>query len=290
VIDRGNDQPWPEAVAGKLAAYRQGSLVVSPPFAYHASTLHPIWAASRLIQPGPNPLELIELDPDNRPPFGIVTTQSCDIDEEGRNKKPWVQVAPVYEIPADDPNLGNVRAWKTHHLAPVIGLGPTWVADLRIELPIEKSWLVLQPPRDGFTTAEEFQKFGDHCGRYRSRQGVGTSIYDLLLTPLEDHLRSLRSSHPQLSAAFTDDVEHLYLAIAGDHLAPRAVQLIFVSPAPLAAELIAQLDTWWESAFGGIQTTPFSVLSNRYLSFDEIRFTELRTWVEQDLARLNASS
>lgn len=290
MIDRGNDQPWPDAVTGKLSAFRQGSLVESPPFAYHASTAHPLWVASRMIEPGSDPVELVELDLADRPPFGIITTQSCDVDEEGRNKKPWVQVAPVYELPGDDPGLGMVRSWKVHYLAPVTSQGPSWVADLRIELPVEKGWLVSRTPIDAFETAEELQKFSEHCGRYRSRQGVATSVYDDLLTPLEYYLRDLRQTDQPLFSAFTRDVEHLFLDIAGDPLAPRTVQLIFVSPNPLEPTLVERLEAWWEDIVGGARPPAFNLLPNRYLRFADVHFADSRTWREQDLARLNASS
>lgn len=289
MIDAGNDRPWPDDVASRLPAFRQGSLVASPPFGYHAGTAHPLWVASRLVGPSDEPLVLVELVSEDRPPYGIITTQSCDIDEEGRNRKPWVQLAPVYKLPAADQQLGIIRSWRVHHLAPVSALGPTWVADLRIEFPVEKSWLALQTPTPGFREQREYDRFSEFCGNYRSRQALATRIYEQVLTPFEEGLKALRRDHPDLCAAFIEQVQHLFLDIDGDALDPTAIQLIFVSPDPLSAELVERLDIWWEATFGGAATT-FAVLPNRYLRFDQVAFAESRHWREQDLARLSASS
>jgi hypothetical protein len=102
VIDSGNDPAsWPGAVVNSLAKYRQGSLVPSAAFFYVTNPELPIWMASRLNATDPEPVEVIALSPEDQPPYGIITSQSCDIDEEERNQKPWVQVAPVYEVSAD---------------------------------------------------------------------------------------------------------------------------------------------------------------------------------------------
>lgn len=119
MIDGGNDpSSWPPTVVGQLAQFRQGSLISRPPFAYHASSTNPLWKASRLAAGDEDPV-LVELDLPDRPPYGIITTQSCDIDEEGKNRKPWVQIAPVYELPPTDGNLGNIRNWKFAYLGAV---------------------------------------------------------------------------------------------------------------------------------------------------------------------------
>jgi hypothetical protein len=289
VIDDGNNSDWPEAVTKKLAAYRQGSLVRSPPFAYHAAADYPIWVATGLVEPGAESPVLVELDPRDRPPYGIITSHSCDVDEEGRNRKPWVQIAPVYELPKDQTDLGNIHRWRVAYIAPVTGLGPQWVADLRIECPVEKSWLVGQQPIDGFRDQADYDQFSCFCGNYRRRQAIATSIYDQVLTPLELALRLLARGNRNLYTIFSDKVDHLFLDISGDALQPATVQLIFVSQEPLPSDLVEHLELWWEQRFGAT-TPPFTLLRNRYLSYDQVSFAEYRHWREQDLARLLSSS
>lgn len=56
--------------------------------------------------------------------LSIITTQSCDVDEAGDSpKKPWVQVAPGYELSNTDDRLALIRRWRVSYLAPVTALG-----------------------------------------------------------------------------------------------------------------------------------------------------------------------
>jgi hypothetical protein len=288
VIDRGNDRPWPDDVVRQLKEFRQGTLVVQPPFAYHASAVNPIWTGSRLAAADEDPV-LIELHPADWPPYGIVTTQSCDVDEEGRNRKPWVQIAPVYELPSGDGNLGNIRNWRSTYLAPVTALGSTWIADLRIEFPIEKSWLVLSTHLPGFTTQEEFDQFEKFCGNQRSRPALDTAIYDRVSKPLHLWLLDLARRAPDDYQSFVRDVQHLYLYVQGDRLGPQAVQVVFVGERKLSLAVVERLDAWWESVYSQ-DDPPFALLPNRYLTFDEVQFVELRNWLEQSLATLVSES
>lgn len=286
LVDRGNGQPWPEAIIGKLAAYRQGSLIAAPPFAYHASRTNPIWLASKRVPDGEDEPALIELDPVDGPPFGVITSQDCDIDEEGPQKrKPWVQVAPVYQLTSDDRRLADVQRWRVHYLAPVSALGQEWVADLRIEFPIEKSWLVLQEPRDAFNAPEDFRHFSELCGRYRSRPGLATTVYEYVLRSLQDYMGGLAKAAPGLRDEFLEKVSHVFLDVAGDPLAPTAVQLVLVSEASLTPELLEALNSWWDTR----TSLPFAFLQIRYLGMEEVRLAEYLTWYEQDLRRLAAS-
>ncbi len=290
MIDEGILQPWPDAVVERLAQYRQGSLVERPPFAYHASGMYPLWVASRLAAEDPeDELLLVELDIADGPPYGIITTQSCDVDEEGKNRKPWVQLAPVYELPSENPSLGNVRAWKYAYLAPVTALGPTWVVDLRIELPVEKSWLVRQPPRPGFTTPEEFDRFARFLGGHRTRLQLATAVHERLLKPLGASLVVLAKEEPGVHEAFGTEVKHLFIDVRGDPLLPEAIQLIFVGERSVNETVVGWLEAWWERVYSR-SDLPFTLLPNRYLAFDDVRFAEQRTWLEPELARLASES
>ena len=206
-----------------------------------------------------------------------------------RTVNPGCRCAPVYEVASTDGNLGNIRNWKFAYLAPVTALGPTWVADLRIEFPVEKSWLVLQASRPGFNSPEEFDRFARFCGDHRSRQGLATSIYEHVLTPLHAALVQLASDVTQVHAAFVEQVEHLYLDIHGDRLQPETMQLVFVSVQALNNSVVEHLDAWWESVYSK-RGLSFTLLPNRYLTFEEVRFVEWRTWFEQDLARIASQS
>lgn len=289
MIDGGNDEPWPQELLDVLVEFQQGSLVPRPPFAYHAASVNPIWAATRSAAEAATDRELlVELDPSDRPAFGIVTTQSCDIDERGAPRRPWVQLAPVYELRSDDNRLPKARHWKVSYLAPTTALGPDWVADLRIEFPVEKSWLVLQRPQPAFKNEVEFAKFSNHCGFIRQRPAVANEVEEYILDRLGESLRALRKAERSAYDLFVAHVRRLFLAVSGDPLSPHAVQLVFVSSAnPFPPAVRTFLENWWEDAFAGKIETGFTVLPSQLLATsDSVPIGEQLAWVEWDLARL----
>jgi hypothetical protein len=247
----------------------------------------PIWEATRAATDDSSEEVLVELDPDDRPPYGIITTQSCDIDEEGSPRRPWVEVAPVYQLTDADQRLGSIRHWKVTYMVPITELGPTWVGDLRIEFPIEKSWLVQHEPRSAFSTYEDFAKFSERCGMVRARPAIDSTIEQAVIEELKRELRNLRRADRTLFTLFRDEVEHLFIAISGDPLSPKTVQLVFVSRATFPAELIAVLNAWWERVFGGSGALRFTVLPSRFLALnDSVPIADQRRWVSWDVTRL----
>lgn len=282
MIDQGNDpKAWPDKVVERLPLFRQGSLVPSPPFTYQASANWAVWEASRQADPEGEPQFTVDLDPADRPPWGVITTQSCDVDEEGRNRKPWVQIAPVYELAADDPRLGKMRHWDISYFAPIPTLGPNWVADLRIEMPVEKGWLIDQDPQPAFTEDDAFRKFAEFCGRQRFRIAFATVIHDKVFATLKSQLEQFEQAAPSTYEEFRARLLHLFLDLAGgDTLAPETLQFIFVyetAPPDQAREL---LDRWWETNLAANDELPFTVLANRYLELSEVKFAEVRKWYE----------
>jgi hypothetical protein len=247
----------------------------------------PLWLASkRAEEKGPD--VSVQLETDDRPPFGIITSQSCDVDEEGINQKPWIQVAPVYELPADDQRLNLVPHWRISYLLPVPALGGRWVGDLRIEMPLEKSWLVGQDHFGAYDNQPDFDKLGNHVAAYRGRSAMATSVYDLVLKPLERFLAELKKDSADLYALFHQRVTYIFIELADDALQPTAVAIIFVSDRPWPEQLSGALDNWWEAEMATI-AEPFVVTGNRYVLSSEVVLDDFRQWIPQDLARIAGS-
>ena len=100
--------------------------------------------------------ELFELDARDRAAYGLITTQTCDINEASP-KHPWIHVAPVEQM--DEGDLAAlVRQHRVTYLVPLAPptLEGLWVADLRLEVPVEKSWLVGRHPREAFASEGEY--------------------------------------------------------------------------------------------------------------------------------------
>ena len=120
-------QSWPEAARAATADLRQGTLVPSPPFTYAASAEYPIhattraWAASSKADTG----VVNVVSADGRPPYGLIVTQTCDLVEEGKPKRPWVHIAPVYVLSANAGDLTRIQQGRGFDsLVPITGLEP----------------------------------------------------------------------------------------------------------------------------------------------------------------------
>lgn len=279
-IDEDSIQ-WP-AEAAELEAYRQGSLVEHPPFAYHANSNIPFWGLTQ-ADPEPSTDSLIEIADEDRPPYGMIVTQSCDIYGAGSAKKPWVQVVPVYRLADEDPRWGTVRNWKMSYLVPVAALGDRWVGDLRIEIPIEKSWLIGKQP---VGEIEEASRLEEHLRNQRGRMALADSIHDLLLTPLSNWLQENHDS--ERGTEFMERVTDAFVAVEGDVLMkPTVAQLIFVCHEPLSEQLASALQEWWD---GLNPERPWELLDNRYVSSDEsVPLSEQRAWYPLPLAAMSGS-
>src|SRR3546814_3113148 len=116
MIDGGLIEPWHDSVVEAAQTFDQGDLVEQPPLFYAAKPSRAVCAAPQLMA------EEVEGDEDvvielEGPPFGVITTQGCDIEDCVR--KHWVQVAPVYQLAryaTDERWLAEIRRDSIPHL------------------------------------------------------------------------------------------------------------------------------------------------------------------------------
>jgi len=81
MIDEGLPAIWPPSAVDAVKPFRQGDLVESPPFFYAASGDCPIWSLTvGMVEDGYDASIPVLADED-APPYGIITTQSCDLTE-----------------------------------------------------------------------------------------------------------------------------------------------------------------------------------------------------------------
>ena len=98
---------------------------------------------------------VIEVNEEETPPFDIITSPGGDVDDVRR--KPWVQVAPVYHADeVSSSQLADVRRDAVPHLVLLDppDLNGAWVADLRLEMPVEKSWIGQSGTHGRITSSE----------------------------------------------------------------------------------------------------------------------------------------
>ena len=220
-----------------------------PPFFYAADVAHPVWDLTAQAADPEGGEELLEIHEDDRPQYGIITTQSCDLTEDRvtNPKKPWFQVAPLINAGALPDGLArDVARGGVKYLywvqSPDVG---DWIADLRIEMPLEKSWLVGRTPIAGFGTLEECQRFARHLGHLRTRQAIEPGVCSDVVDGLVAHLRSTSADQP----AILDSVERVLLRVLGERTAPSALEVIVV-PQTGRADAAAKkaFDDWYDAS------------------------------------------
>jgi len=180
VIDGAAGAAWPERVLAAIEPFLQGHLIETPPFFYAADLRAPVWGLTQTVSAGiaesDRGEELLELA--DRPPYGIITTQSCDVAEESATpRKPWITVAPVYQVDDDSPILDRDEIYRLDADALPDGI---WVADLRIEVPVEKSVLVGRTPVRAFVAEAGEIAFSNYLARRRGRPALASVFHDVI--------------------------------------------------------------------------------------------------------------
>lgn len=250
MIDEGIEQPWSEPVRLAVEPFLQGHLVARPPLFYAADLRHPIWRTTRLVAGEVAEVDrgedFVDLAPDERPAYGIITTQSCDLSEERPDpRQPWLAVAPVYEVTPDS-RLRD-REYVFELAPPEIG-GEVWVADLRIEMPLEKGLLVGRAPIEAFSDEAGYIAFANFLARRRGRPALA-SVFHEVLSATTRRLKSERNTHRTLARSARHNVYKLMLAIEdGTRLSPVAAKLYVITDGPPTEDAQAWFDLWWDEA------------------------------------------
>lgn len=176
MIDEGLPSAWPTEVLEALADLKQGALLAHPPLFYAGSPRYGLWDVTRDAGDPNLDEDLIELALDARPDYGLITTQTCDLAEECTPNHPWFQVAPVYRLPeVSDRERQLLEAHRVSHLVlldPPTLVDGTWVADLRIEIPLEKSWLVGHTTIESFRDEQGYQVLAERLAAKRDRPAL----------------------------------------------------------------------------------------------------------------------
>ena len=271
VIDKGVPprDSWPEGLLSKLREWEQGDVVASPPLFYFADPSAPIWEATRAYADSSSEPEVI-LPPDEvLPPYGIVTTQTCDIAEEesSRPVRPWVQIAPIYPVTNwKRRKLEGGKGPRYWLLVPDLPEDGVWVADFRIEVPVEKSWLAGQTRIEGFASETEKRNVGRRLALLRGRPAFSRELNEIQQA-LFDALDEREPTEQEMHETLLDQLEEVVILV-DSYLAPTSVQLVFLTNVPLADDCRLWLSGWREATVEEASVTGlmFHALDFRTLS------------------------
>jgi hypothetical protein len=281
-IDAGR---FTSSVRNATAALRQGTLVAEPPLLYAADPAHPLyvatvaWATSDKAAGGV--VNIVSAA--KRPAWGLIVSQTCDLVEEGRPKRPWTLIAPVYQLSADRGTRRMIELERGYdYLCPVTGLDADddslWVADLRLLVPVEKGWLVGAINDHAFVDEAGYERLARQLGRLFSRTGYATPLVTHVLKPLNALLEKITKKYDG-----EDNIAEVALALGRSRLDPTNAQVVFLLEGPIDDDLRDMILAWGQSV---LENPPegVNVLMPRIAMLDDLTAREYRTLDHVDVS------
>jgi hypothetical protein len=281
LLDDGLPKDWPDGVREASRILRQGDVLDLRPLFYLVDSRRPVWLLSRALAEKQAAagdgfgLSVAELDPESRvaPAFAILTSQTCDIGEQAEIWEfPWVQVAPVYQI--HDAQLLQ-RDYFVRLTGPDFQLA-AYVADLRLELPVEKGVLVGVNIFPGFETENDAIDFAETLGRRRQRAAVASVVNTHIRETMSAKVNAKRPAWRKIR----DQVHKIMLAIENDgtRADPRVVRVFVVSADPVDTDTRQWFDEWHAgsvdaAAVAGLVVGPIGYMDRS--NFDVRRYDRL---------------
>jgi hypothetical protein len=189
--------------------------VEAPPFFYFADPSRPVWARTHAYTADSEGPEVIEMPDGAGPPYGVITSQTCDIGEEDADRpiRPWAQISPVYDRSADLDSGWRRKLQRGEGPRYIMHLpaltGGFWVADFRIEVPVEKGWLATRRRLDGFADEAAQRRLGERIAMLRSRPAFAGRFVDLVQRPLVVALKDLRATNRDLYDRMESQVDEV---------------------------------------------------------------------------------
>jgi hypothetical protein len=238
---------WPDGVLDACAAFKAGDVVEDPPLFYFADPARPVWARTHAYSEGSEGPEIVDAGT-YAPPFGIITSQTCDVGEVDFEApmKPWIMVSPAYDLSSLE---GNVRSLLKKGLGPLHWLhlpaltdlsNGFWVADLRIEVPVEKGWFVGRSPISGFTSEAEQRRVVERVAAIRTRPAWSELVVEKVQRRLFFELKNLRDADRTLFDEVLKSFEEIGCR-TDSMLEPRSLLLAAFARGGVSREV----DEWW---------------------------------------------
>jgi hypothetical protein len=285
----GGTSAWPADVLAALKNFAQGDIIEKVPFSYFGATANglplnfpPTEAELKSLEKqqedGIREFAFIGWEPSSEQEvFAVITSQTCDVAEQGLPSQPWVQVSPLYSLSAD-------YAGKTlpDFLYPVQPPGfpkGVWAIDLRLEVPIEKTVLVGKKPRPAFAIESEAIAFADRLGLRRDRAALSAKITDTVGSTL----RQKRRKRDRFRKTLRKEVYEVCLHIDGTRASPTAVCLHVITNGPVSDRVREEFDKWWDEASPGCAAADLKLWPNEYHDRNHTDLMEHTKWIPLDL-------
>jgi hypothetical protein len=237
---------WPEDVLAALGEWRQGDIVSGVTFTYWGAEkgglpLHP---GDSVSQTADTVRELGVLGYEwDQAGLAVITSHTCDIDEDGEPLQPWIQVCPLRQLP--DVDEDKTLPEFLYRVQPPDLEPAHWAIDLRIEAAVEKTALVGQARRSAFANEKDAIAFSEHLGRRRDR----AALADTLVRTVTGSLRQERRKRGSFKKALRQEIHSVHLRIEeGTRAKPVAVQVHVITHEAPSERVRRVFDQWWDRA------------------------------------------
>lgn len=239
---------WPSEVLEAAGTFVCGDIVEAPPIFYFADPAYGVLARTKEYADaeysGP---EVIDATAVMSAAYGVITSQTCDIGEIDFDPPvhPFISIAPVFDASSlSGPDRSLLRKGKrigTFYHVPELRSRPPgfWVVDFRLEVPVEKSWLVGRIPIRGFSE-EAARTIPRVLTDIRERPAWAESVSNHLQPLLLQELKSLKGQRRALFDAVVSDIDEIG-ARADSMLSPTWVQLAGFTNGAASSEVVE----WW---------------------------------------------
>lgn len=284
-------EAWPSGVLDALRHWRQGDLVAQPPAFHYCDPEAAVWAGR---PEGLNDPDVVDWGP-LAPPLGIVTTQTCDVAEEDATdpRRPFVQLAPVYDM-STELNSGLRKLLKQRrgplylfHVPGVEDWEGFFVADLRLEFPVDKGWLAGRQRVSGFGDELDRERFGDRLGALRVRPAFHGDFVASVQQSFVEAVRSVKSDDAELFEVLDRQVAEFGVRM-DSRLHPTTAEPWFLCDHEPSDRVRAWLSEWWDEASGAAADVGIQLQAMRVVTFDEITARQLRSLTTVPLVRFSA--
>ena len=295
VIDAGlpdGPESWPPGALAALRQFVQGDVVETPPFFYFADPSRPVWARTHAYAADSEGPEVIEMPGGAGPRYGLITTQTCDIGEEDADRpvRPWVQISPVYDRSGDLDSgwrrklrRGEGPRYLMHLPALPDGF---WVADFRIEMPVEKGWLAIRRRLDGFADEATQRRVGERIAMLRSRPAFAAKFVELVQRPLVAALKDLRATNLDLYDRMDSQVEEVAVEL-DSFLDPHDARLTLLIGGDIDQDVDDWWHEWWDAASERCEAADLTLHAFAARKTSDVSVAEYRRMTTVPLARIS---
>jgi hypothetical protein len=268
----GGLREWPQEVREAADLFKQGHLIKNPPFFFGAAPRTRVWGSKTDSgDEGDNaPAEpedpvLLELEPEDCPPYGMLTSQTCDIGGVSAEKHPWIQVAPVYHVEQAQVDSFVQRLYAKQLTAAGFDDG-RWVVDLRVEFPLEKSVLARRKPIEAFADEQGYLELARLLGMRRERAAFADSLVEVVSGGIKSK-RADNGDKPRSRRVWARlQSGGLRLSVVeGDRLEPKQARLHVVTRGKADKEVRTWFEEWYDIARAEAEKYGFSLLATEFI-------------------------